>query len=85
VNCDDRDSNPGPLAYKPPEGYQSANSAQLRKLPLLTVGIPEVHTRRNPIFGPNFIYSLLRPQKHQNRNKTKMPNKILRARPQISL
>jgi hypothetical protein len=49
----------------------------------LTVGIPErwqVHTRKNPIFGPNFFYSLLRPQKHQNRNKKKLPNKISRAR-----
>jgi hypothetical protein len=50
----------------------------------LTVGIPErweVHTTKNPIFGPNFFYSLLKPKKHQNRNKQKqLLNKISRAR-----
>jgi hypothetical protein len=55
----------------------------------LTVEIPEgweVHTRKNPIFGPNFFYSLLRPKKYQNRNKKKKfaQQNFERARPQIS-
>jgi hypothetical protein len=35
----------------------------------------------NPIFGPNFLYSLLRPNKKQIRNNKKiiLPNKISRA------
>jgi hypothetical protein len=39
---------------------------------LLTVEIPEgweLQFSENPIFGPNFFYSLLRPKKYQNRNK----------------
>jgi hypothetical protein len=38
----------------------------------LTVGIPEgweLQFSENPIFGPNFFYSLLRPKKQQIRNK----------------
>jgi hypothetical protein len=55
----------------------------------LAVTIPEgweVHTRKNPIFGPNFFYSLLRPKKYQNRNKQKKiaQQNFERARPQIS-
>jgi hypothetical protein len=47
----------------------------------LTVGIPErweVHTRKNPIFGPNFFYSLLRPKKKTK--KKNLLNKISCAR-----
>jgi hypothetical protein len=54
---------------------------------MLTVGIPErweVHTRKNPIFGPNFFYSLPRPKKHQNRNNKKKIAQQNFARPQIS-
>jgi hypothetical protein len=64
-------------------------SEALLVIRLLTVEIPEgweVHTRKNPIFGPNFFYSLLRPKKSQNRNKKKKfaQQIFARARPQIS-
>jgi hypothetical protein len=41
------------------------STQQMKKLPILTVVIPEkweVHTTKNPIFGPNVFYSRLRPK-----------------------